>query len=900
MKRIIMLCLLASLAINHSYCQSLGFPNLDNIGLIEGLESSPTISFNTIEVDPSVFPAQNELFPEVTSIASGDWDSPSTWDCDCIPSDENSVTIASSHEVTFTSSKEVYTVHIRPDAVLTGLEPGIKLEVKRDLAVYGGLNLLGNNLELDGSEVQRVYGNCIIQKLFLSNSNEIIVEGNLFIEQELWIGDAILTTSDRVYLTAFGGELAQIAPVFGGVINGEVNTSKEILLFEDGFIGLGTSVSNATIQTIVDDFLTAGFEGSDFPNIDFQSVNYYVEESDDNTTDYAPVGSSLDPMVPGRGYYVFAQTGAYVFNDQGVPNVGSVDIAVDYTDNLSPATDGLNLVSNPLLANLNWDSANGWDKENLLGALYVWDASQKQFRTYINGSGINGGTAFIKPMEAFWVMASDANPSLTVNESAKMLHNSETNQAGENMMVSISNELFSDQLVIASNENATESFDSNYDALKFYGDNVVPNICTISEDGVKLAINNLPNLTDVYDIDIMINIPVAGDYNMSINGAEVFLNNRCVVVEDLITGDSYDLTEVDQFSFTSEQVADQVRFVFHLGAPVTAESSAVACTGDATGTILTQGTGEGPWNFSWFDTDMNLIGETLEEAEAFEITGLTAGEYVVQVENNDFCSTLSVPVTVIESPELLQVNHSLWHIGCGDDSTGEILLNLQGGFQPIMVEWDNEMLGANIEELDAGDYTYTVTDGNGCVRTDVVTISEAADVVAGFETDIQAITLDENNEATVMFTNTSTGATSYSWDFGDGFTSSTEESLPHTFTQPGFYTVSMFADNGDCDDYFQTVITVNLHVGITESDLIDLVSIDSNGEEVVISAPSAKNARATVELYDLLGKVLDSKEGILGGEHQLSLSLDQANALYMVSVYNQDTGERTIRKISRF
>ncbi len=900
MKRIFTLCLLAAIAHGIGFSQDLFFPSLENVELTEEWEDSSLDPFNNFEVDPSVFPAQNVLFPEITSVASGDWNEPETWDCDCVPSEANSVTVEDGHEITFTEDKEVYTLHVRPDGVVSSLTEGLTLEINRDIAIYGALNLSECELHLDGAEVQRVYGNCNAEKLFLSSTNEIIVEGNLFLSKELWVGEATLTTSDRVFLTAFNGELAQLAPMFSGAINGKVNTSKEIVLTENGFIGLGTPVSDATIQTIVDDFDTANFPGSDFEDIDFQTVFYYVEESDDATTDYIQVGSSVDPMVPGRGYYVFALEGTHVFNEQGIPNVGEIDIAVDYTNNLSPATDGLNLVANPYLASLNWDSGDGWEKENLVGALYVWDASQKQFRTYINGSGINGGSAFIKPMEAFWVMASDEDPTLTVNETAKVLHNSDTNQEGQNMMVSITNGTYSDEFVIASNSQATESFDSDLDALKFYGDNVVPNICTLSDDGVKLAINNLPNLTDVYDIDIMINIPVAGDYTVNVSGAETFLNNRCVVVEDLITEELYDLTEVTEFSFTSEQVSDEVRFVFHLGAPVLAEAGAVACTGDATGTVLAQGTGEGPWNFTWFDSEMNLIGETSEEAEAFEITGLVAGEYVVQVENNDFCSTLEVPVVVTESPELLQVNHSLWHIDCDEDSTGEILLNLQGGIQPIMVEWDNGLLGANIEELDAGEYAYTVSDGNGCVRQDVVTITEAIEVTAGFETDVQNVTLDENNEAPVVFTNTSIGATEYMWDFGDGFTSSTEESLTHTFTQPGFYTVSMFAENGDCDDYFQTVITVNLHVGVSETDLVDEVSIISNGNELVVSAPSAKQAKATVEIYDLLGKVIDSKEGFLGQENELTLSLDEANALYMVSVFNQDTGERTIRKISRF
>jgi len=47
---------------------------------------------------------------------------------------------------------------------------------------------------------------------------------------------------------------------------------------------------------------------------------------------------------------------------------------------------------------------------------------------------------------------------------------------------------------------------------------------------------------------------------------------------------------------------------------------------------------------------------------------------------------------------------------------------------------------------------------------------------------------------TVMFTNTSTDAVSYAWDFGDG-TSSTEESPKHQYKNGGAFTVSLTSKN---------------------------------------------------------------------------------------------------------
>jgi len=58
---------------------------------------------------------------------------------------------------------------------------------------------------------------------------------------------------------------------------------------------------------------------------------------------------------------------------------------------------------------------------------------------------------------------------------------------------------------------------------------------------------------------------------------------------------------------------------------------------------------------------------------------------------------------------------------------------------------------------------------------------------------------------TVNFQNTSTNATSYTWNFGDGGTS-TDASPSHTYTVDGLYTVTLVADAGACgsDDEIKT------------------------------------------------------------------------------------------------
>ncbi len=62
-------------------------------------------------------------------------------------------------------------------------------------------------------------------------------------------------------------------------------------------------------------------------------------------------------------------------------------------------------------------------------------------------------------------------------------------------------------------------------------------------------------------------------------------------------------------------------------------------------------------------------------------------------------------------------------------------------------------------------------------------------------------------ELAVAFTNTSTGGTSYSWDFGDGGTS-TDESPSNTYAAAGTYAVVLTATNDDGSDTAEESVTV--------------------------------------------------------------------------------------------
>ncbi len=83
---------------------------------------------------------------------------------------------------------------------------------------------------------------------------------------------------------------------------------------------------------------------------------------------------------------------------------------------------------------------------------------------------------------------------------------------------------------------------------------------------------------------------------------------------------------------------------------------------------------------------------------------------------------------------------------------------------------------------------------------------------------------------TIELVNESRYATSYLWDFGDGFTSTERYPAPHTYTQDGFYNLSLTTENYCCTDVFERTIVVGNAV-VIDAETCDTAGYPLNGLE---------------------------------------------------------------------
>ena len=108
----------------------------------------------------------------------------------------------------------------------------------------------------------------------------------------------------------------------------------------------------------------------------------------------------------------------------------------------------------------------------------------------------------------------------------------------------------------------------------------------------------------------------------------------------------------------------------------------------------------------------------------------------------------------------------------------------------------------------------------------------------------------------VDFSNESGNAVAYSWDFGDG-TTSTEENPSHTYNEPGEYTITLVAYvDGDCgvNDTVTTVVTVYDYpvAGFTSTPEVLAPMLQSGNGNLVMDLHLLKKIQLTSTLLQAL------------------------------------------------
>ena len=191
-------------------------------------------------------------------------------------------------------------------------------------------------------------------------------------------------------------------------------------------------------------------------------------------------------------------------------------------------------------------------------------------------------------------------------------------------------------------------------------------------------------------------------------------------------------------------------------------------------------------------------GVTFQSSNNF--TNLTAGSYNVVVKDDNGC-VVNEPVT-LNSTNAPTINAGPNQTICLGES---VTLSATGADTYV---WSNGVTnGQSFSPTNTITYTVTGTDLNGCSATTTVTVTVNPVPTADFTSDVT----EGDPVLVVTFTNNSSNATGYVWNFGNGSTQITTNSTGDqigNFNTPGVYTVELTASNGGCTDTYSMPITV--------------------------------------------------------------------------------------------
>jgi len=211
----------------------------------------------------------------------------------------------------------------------------------------------------------------------------------------------------------------------------------------------------------------------------------------------------------------------------------------------------------------------------------------------------------------------------------------------------------------------------------------------------------------------------------------------------------------------------------------TISSSPVLCNGGATGSAtVTPANGTGAYTYSWSPS-----GGTNDIA-----TGLTAGNYTVIVTDGIGCTTTAS--ISVNQPAPLTITPTQTNIACNGGTNGIASVSPSGGSGTYTYSWSpSGGSGATETGLSIGNYTCTVTDGNGCTQDQNFLISEPpALTITPTQTNVNC----NGGASGIASVNVSggTGAYTYTWSPAGGNSSSA------TGLSAGNYTVSVSDANG--------------------------------------------------------------------------------------------------------
>lgn len=583
-------------------------------------------------------------------------------------------------------------------------------------------------------------------------------------------------------------------------------------------------------------------------NFGFTSVYAYSETVGglyDNALRYIPINNITDAMPVGQGFWVYLGTSTttsadIILDAFGPVNQGNFSFNLTFTPigGGAAATDhGYNLISNPYPSPISWSALRAGNT-NVADAIYVYNPDLSGYATYVNGisSPAVGSGGIGNAIPAGQAFFVKASAATTLNAQ-------ETNKLG-----------------------------STQELLKLGGQ---------QQTNSSVAL-------------------------LRLKASGQAMKSETVVYFDANATTAYE-TEYDALYLGAD--AGMLGMASRLNGYDYAINALPALTQNFSVPVLIRTGVTGTYTITGDDIQSLPGGACIKLYDNY--TGLEqdlrTGNYICTINDTEqLAPRFTLNITINNS---LSVSASTVNASCSNSSDGALIASASGT-GPWNYYWKdsaNNILQTTLNKnapdtlagLSPGSYQVDVNTAGTCDNGSVsMTIGNSGLTGAAYTPSAYTVTLISDSVG-VTFTNTSSNATAYWWNFGDGMGSACFDTT-HYYMAPGDYTVTLYAINQACSDtaVYSEVIHVmqgnSTGIAVAEPTGAIMISRDALGYYAQFDLPA--ETMAEVGVHNLLGEKINGLQAPVHKD-RVYIPLGEASRQIIVISVVTASGEKTFCKI---
>ncbi len=273
-------------------------------------------------------------------------------------------------------------------------------------------------------------------------------------------------------------------------------------------------------------------------------------------------------------------------------------------------------------------------------------------------------------------------------------------------------------------------------------------------DSIQITFNNVTNVNCHGDCSGQATTQVSGGTPGYSYQWDASAGNQTTQTATLLCAGFHFVTVTDANSCTNSNFV-QISDTSNLSINILSQQSPL-CFGGNDGQINVTGTGGyPPYNYIWEDNSTGPVH-----------SNLTAGNYFVTVTDDSLCSA-SLLIPLVEPPQLLDSITIDNSITCYGSCDAVVTVHPYGGTPNYTVQWNIGSNANTIFGLCQGTFNVTITDANGCIRMDSVTINQPDEIVNTININQSINCYNSCNGEVQVSSIGGTGAITYAWSNGE-------------------------------------------------------------------------------------------------------------------------------------